>query len=276
MFVYNVFCPTGSYFVIVGAVGRAWKMVFTDAEKADMLIIHGECRNNAVRSCTVYADTYPNRRQPSRQLFVNLFKQLRESGSITCRKRNRNKRSTGEEGEINVLAAVAVDPQISSRAIARGSGISQRSVIRILHRHKFHPYHISLHQVLHGNDFENRVNFCTWALRHDTPHLSCILFTDEATFTNHGQVNLKNMHYWSVDNPRWLRQVERQHPWSVNVWCGIVNHHIIGPFFIEGTLNSHKYLNLLTDHLPQMLEDILLQTRRNLWYQHKCCPSHST
>ena len=146
MFVYNVFCPTGSYFVIVEAVGRAWKMVFTNAEKADMLIIYGECRKNAVRSCTVYAETYPNRRQPSRQLFVNLFKQLRESGSITCRKRNRNKRSTGEEGEINVLAAVAVDPQISSRAIARGSGISQRSVIRILHRHKFHPYHISLHQ----------------------------------------------------------------------------------------------------------------------------------
>ena len=28
-----------------------------------------------------------------------------------------------------------------------------------------------------------------------------ILFINKATFTNNGQVNLRNMHYWSVENP---------------------------------------------------------------------------
>ncbi|EZA54505.1 hypothetical protein X777_05484, partial [Ooceraea biroi] len=47
--------------------------------------------------------------------------------------------------------------------IERESGINQRSVLRILHRHKFHPYHLSLHQALHGMDFVNRIAFCKWA-----------------------------------------------------------------------------------------------------------------
>ena len=42
------------------------------------------------------------------------------------------------------------------------SGISQRSVLGILHQHKFHPCRMSLHQDLYGNDFLKRVNFRNW------------------------------------------------------------------------------------------------------------------
>ena len=240
-----------------------------------MIQIYGECRKNASEAYRVYAERYPDRRQPSRRLFGKLFIKLRDSGSVTPRARVRNKPTTGEAGATNVLAAVAVNPHVSSREIARDAGMSQRSVLRILHTHKFHPYHISLHQELHGNDFVDRVRFCTWMLRHDTPDLSRILFTDEATFTNHGNVNLRNMHYWSVTNPHWLRQVERQRPWSVNVWCGIVGEHLIGPFFIQGTLNADRYIQFLQHELPVLLEDIPLQTRREMWYQHDGCPAHS-
>ncbi|PSN38184.1 hypothetical protein C0J52_15040 [Blattella germanica] len=69
-------------------------------QKADMLMVYDECRKNAIRSCAVYAETYPNGRQPSRQLFVNLFNQLCESGSIMPRKSNIDKQMPGEEGEI--------------------------------------------------------------------------------------------------------------------------------------------------------------------------------
>jgi len=33
------------------------------------------------------------------------------------------------------------------------------------------------------------------------------LFNDEATFHNTNQLNRHNNHYWSVENPRWYRQV---------------------------------------------------------------------
>ncbi|KAJ8875070.1 hypothetical protein PR048_022960 [Dryococelus australis] len=83
--------------------------------------------------------------------------------------------------------------------------------------------------------------------RHDKPDLSWILFGNEELFTNHDQVNFRNMHYWSVNNPHWLREME------------------------QGTVDSQKYVNLF----PQMLEDLPLQTRRILWYQHDGYPAHS-
>ncbi|RLU17341.1 hypothetical protein DMN91_009574 [Ooceraea biroi] len=97
---------------------------------------------------------------------------------------------TNEPAEVTVLAAVANNPHISSRQIQRNTGISKTSVLRILKRHSFHPYHIALHQELHENDFINRIEFCQWALQQlevNEFFFNRILFTDESTFTNHGQ-----------------------------------------------------------------------------------------
>jgi len=52
---------------------------------------------------------------------------------------------------------------------------------------------------------------------------------------------LHNMHYWSDENPYWLREVDRQRQWSVNVWCDIIGDKLIGSYFINGTFNSIKY-----------------------------------
>ena len=58
---------------------------------------------------------------------------------------------------------MAHNPHVSTREIVRDSGLSLTSVWRILKRHKYHPYHVSLHEDLHGADFQNRVTFCQWA-----------------------------------------------------------------------------------------------------------------
>jgi hypothetical protein len=50
----------------------------------------------------------------------------------------------------------------------------------------------AIHQLQNNNDFFRNV-----------------LFTDEASFTNNGPVNLRKMHYWSGENPHWLRQVDQ-------------------------------------------------------------------
>jgi hypothetical protein len=134
------------------------------------------------------------------------------------------------------------------------SGISKTSVHRILKCHKFHPYHVSLHQELHGNDFQNREQFCQRVqqqLQRDQNFFQNVLFTDEATFTNHWQVNTRNVHYWAAENPRWLRQVEEhQRQWSVNVRYGVTGNRIIGPYFIEGNLNGERYTAFLLNILP--------------------------
>ncbi|XP_025270745.1 uncharacterized protein LOC112639812 [Camponotus floridanus] len=82
------------------------------------------------------------------------------------------------------------------------------------------------------------------------------------------------MHYWSIQNPHWLREVEHQRQWSVNVWCGIVGDKIVGPYFIEGNLNGETYRNFLQNQLPLLLEDVPLNVRQQMWFQHDGCPSH--
>ncbi|EFA11950.1 hypothetical protein TcasGA2_TC005110 [Tribolium castaneum] len=51
------------------------------------------------------------------------------------------------------------NPTMSTSEISLATAIGQSSVNRILKRHKFHPYHLQLHQELYGNDFENRIIF---------------------------------------------------------------------------------------------------------------------
>lgn len=249
-------------------------MLYSMTEKCDMITIYCECRKNAVQARLLYEERYPERNTPSRRTFTNTYRLFRSTGSVHARQYKRKNPTTNEDNEINILAAIAVNPHVSTRKIAREAGISQSSVIRILARHKFHPFHISLHQELHGNDFQNRINFCQWGLLQNHSFFSNVLFTDEATFTNHGSINLRNAHYWSVDNPHWLREIDHQRQWSVNVWCGILNDKVIGPYFVNGMMTGQKYAQFLQEDLPILLEDVPLQNRYAMWYQHDGCPAH--
>ena len=115
-----------------------------------------------------------------------------------------------------------------------------------MNQHKFHPYRMSLHQDLYGNDFLKRVHFCNWIrrkMRTDVSFFSHVLFSDEANFANTGNVNRHNVHDWANENPRWMRTVLFQHPWSVNCWCGIVVNHVIGPYFFECHLTGQVHAN---------------------------------
>lgn len=207
-----------------------------------MIFVYGKARRNALEACGLYAERYPDRNHPSYMTLLRIVNSFVEDGSLK-RTRQRRRTVTQENAEVDILAAVAVNPHISSRQLAQSSGISKTSVLRVLHRYKFHPYHVSLHQELHGDDFQHRVQFCNWAqqqIRNDENFVSMILFSDEASFTNSGQINRHNMHYWADENPHWIRQVDHQRPWSVNVWCGVLGDHIIGPYFIDGNLNAEK------------------------------------
>lgn len=151
-------------------------------EQVDMILIYGECQQNSVRARILYSERYPNRILSSCQTFINVCDKLRQTGSLNNRKSECEKRVTHEGNEVGVLAMIARNPHVSSRQIERESGVSKRSVLRILHRYKFHPYHLSLHQELHEMDFVNRVRFCQWAqqqIRNNESFFDTVLFTDE-------------------------------------------------------------------------------------------------
>ena len=192
-------------------------------------------------------------------------------------KQTRDKRRpiVNENNAAAILAFAALNPHASSRQMEKKSGISQRFVLRILHQHKFLPYCMLLHQDLYGNNFLKRVNFCNCIrrkIRTDVSFLSHVLFSNEANFANTGNVNRHNIHYWANENPRWMRTVPSQHSWSVNCWCSIVVDHVIDPYFFEGLLTGQVCANFLQNVLPQLMEDVPLHVRMNMWMQHDGAP----
>ncbi|RZC40028.1 hypothetical protein BDFB_015094, partial [Asbolus verrucosus] len=123
-----------------------------------------------------------------------------------------------------------------------------------------HPYHIQRVQSLSPNDFPPR-RFCRWFQRKitDNPLFhATILMTDECCFTRDGILNYHNTHYW----------MNSQYRFSVNIWAGIVGTQLIGPYVLPRRLTGEAYLNFLQFNLPELLEEVPLNIRQNLWFMH--------
>jgi len=121
------------------------------------------------------------------------------------------------------------------------------------------------------------MGFCHWLLNmvaENPQFLLNVLWTDEATFGSDGQLNTHNTHFWARNNPRWLEEVQQQGRYSVNVWCGIIGGRVVGPFILDGALNGRTYLDFLENVLPILMEDIPLDVRQNMFFQHDGCPAH--
>jgi len=122
-----------------------------------MLMILGEC--NCRTAELVYNEHCPNHSRKSRMAFCCLKNRFLQYSCVQP-KRRRQATIVNKEKSKDVIAYVTVNPHASSRIIATENGISQTSVIRILHNCEFHPYHIYFHQNLYENNFANYINFC--------------------------------------------------------------------------------------------------------------------
>lgn len=147
------------------------------------------------------------------------------------------------------------------------------TVWRILKKENLYPYHSQKVQNLLPGDSELRLNFCKW-LQENRHQVSSILFTDEASFTRDGVNNMRNKHNWDYENPHATVESCFQHRFSINVWCGIIDNHLVGPFIFEGRLTGNEYLMFLQNNLPELLENLPLITRQQLIFQQDGAPIH--
>lgn len=57
------------------------------------------------------------------------------------------------------------------------------------------------------------------------------------------------------------------------MWTGILGNHVIGPFFIDGTLTSIKYLQMLQNEIIPAVRG--LEVNFDIWFQQDNCPAHT-
>lgn len=62
---------------------------------------------------------------------------------------------------------------------------------------------------------------------------------------------------------------------SVNVWCGIIDKYLVGPYFFDETLTTNLYLTFLQNNFNDLLENVPLNTRQNLWFHQDDAHSHN-
>lgn len=254
-------------------------MEYTTAEYCDMHFMYGAALGNAAEARRLYSATYPNRQLPSDKLFVRLHNRLREGGSfkVNMRDTGRTRTVRSVEFEENVLEKFEDNPRLSVRTVAHEINVSKSTIWRVVHDDNLYPFHFQKVQSLIPGDYVQRVNCARWFLQQDVfnPNFLCyVLFTDEALFTREGVFNSKNSHVWALENPHETVMHNHQHRFSVNVWAGIVNNHLIGPYILPNRLDSPTYLVLVRDILPELLEQLPLEVRANLWFQHDGAPPH--
>ena len=103
-------------------------------------------------------------------------------------------------------------------------------------------------QHLGPGDFAERLEFCKWLNGSCQLH-RYILFTDEVQFNRDTVNNTHNSHVWADENPHATVESNFQLCFSVNVWCAVLDNHLIGPFILEGRLIGAAYLRFLQDEL---------------------------
>ena len=236
--------------------------------------------------------SYPQIRQLFNQTFRNGNGQIPISKSTVSRTINRfmstgsikNRATSGrpisvttEQKKMEVAQALVQNSHLSLRRVALNQEISKNSVHRILKSIKFHPYKMHLVQELNEDDPDRRNEFCDLMIDRidrDPTLLFNIAFSDESTFTLNGEVNRHNCRFWSDTNPNWMVEDHTQYAQKVNVWAGILNNTLVGPFFIDGNLTATKYESMLRNEIIPRIREIAGNNFNEIWFQQDGASPH--
>lgn len=242
---------------------------FTNEEYADIHLIYGFCECNSRAAVKEYKRRFPNRKLPSRSIFSRVHQRLRETGSFhkKSKKKAINQKPDGqqEDGEVED------GPKVNDNQHSQENDATSLEIQQIIHRGSQYPYHFRHVQALQPEDYAARTDFCQWLVK-NSYLVKKLLFTDEAQFTLEGITNCHNSYVWSYNNPYPTFENNYQHRYSVNVWCGLLNNQLIGPYITEGQLTGNYYLYFLQNELPLLLEDVPVKFRAKMWLQQEGTP----
>lgn len=254
---------------------RSASGVLTNQQLLDLVLFYNQSRSLA-RTRVMFHRRYPDVPIPSRDRILRSTQNLLDFGSfhVPTHAQARGRAPVHHRPMQNrIRRYFRRNPQASTRQAARRFHVSQFFVWKLLNASGMYPYHFQKIQELTLVDYTPRVQFCTWLLQNLDKN---ILWTDEATFTRLGLFNVHNEHWWAPrgHNPHVVRRHSFQNRFSVNVWAGILNDCIIGPFFIDERLTGERYLQLIESSLEEQLESVPLNYLSELYFQHDGAPAH--
>lgn len=226
----------------------------------------------------VFNEKYPDVKV-TRKAVRKLIYKFDSTGDVKNIKKTKKQLNEDDAATLVVLDSVQEHPRWSLRKRSINLGISKSHIQRILVSNKFYAFKPKFIHKLQVGDDARRLDFCLTMgekILADRSFHRNILFTDESTFTTNGVVSSQNCRYWAQENPNFRITTNSQKFKKVNVWCGIMHHRIIGPYFMDGNLNQNTYLEILNNFVLGELDNENLEFRRKIIFQQDGCPAHST
>lgn len=252
---------------------------YSNEEYCNIHFYYGAAFGNSLHARRLYAERFPNMQCLCANTFQAVHDRLRDTGrfdvSMINTGQSRTVRSVAFDEE--VLERFEENPHTSTRAVGSAMNASKNFVWRVLKEEGMHAFHMQKVHALKPQDYPRRVDCCRWFIHKtvDNPNfLKNVLFTDEASFNREGIFNSRNSHVWAVENPHETFTRGYQDRFAVNVWAGMLGDTLVGPYILPNRLNSVTYLVFLRDILPVLLEDVALEDRLNMTFQHDGAPAH--
>lgn len=249
-----------------------------------ILMIKWYYSGNSARAVSdMFAAEYPNRPIPNHTTVERMIRKFEATGTVNnkckCNENAlQNVRHQENANAVDVLLSVTENPNVSVRQLAENIGIHHTTVHKILKKHHYRSYKYQCHQELLPGDMERRAEFCYTIMEkanEDRNFLRNVCFTDECTFTLNNEPNAQNCRIWATQNPHNYLETRTQYPQKLNVWAGILGHHIIGPFFLGGNLTSERFLQILSEEITPAINEVAPENEE-VWFQMDGCPAHNS
>lgn len=257
----------------------------SEGKRIEILIMrgYGDKQRSYKEVLNLFNEVNPGHHITKSAVVKTVRRYLRTHHVVNEPKSGRPKSATNDNVKLDVLLSLEENSQTSTTQLALDCDISQTSVMNIMKSEKLKPYKFHFCHELTEDDPDRRTEFCENIQNRciaNPNFIKKIVFSDEATFCLSGKVNRHNYRIWSRNNPRWMRQVHTQYPQKINVWTGMIDDNIIGPFFIEGNLTGHRYLDLLTNNIVPAIARLYphpnnpLIPAEDIWFQQDGAPAH--
>ena len=155
-------------------------------------------------------------------------------------------------------------------------GISLGKVWFILRKVlKWKAYRPHLATILSHDQRQRRVQAAEWFLQHDAEFFQDqVVWSDEKYFMLKQGPNRSIHRYWAPVNPHEFIECKSQSQQKAMCWTGLFRGKVIGPFWIEGSMDQHVYHDLLVEKIWPCLKGVA--TRHQVYFMQDGATCHTT
>lgn len=140
---------------------------------------------------------------------------------------------------------------------------------------KWKAYRPHTTTVLTPKQKQTRLNAAQWFLSHELHFFSKqVIWSDEKYFVLKQGPNKSIHRYWAPTNPHVLIECKSQSQEKVMCWTGLCNGRVLGPFWLEGSMNQFVYKELLEEKVWPLLKH--RATREQLYFMQDGATCHTT